>query len=90
MVKPRKERVRDSVEVRSVFFCAFRAFPASSPSVPNNRERTGECFFFFSFSPPVPRMASRGVIRLSFRAGIHAENRTVRKETRRVTAKMAG
>ena len=68
MVKPRKERVRDSVEVRSVFFCAFRAFPASSPSVPNSRERTGECFFFFSCSPPVPRMASRGVIRLSFRA----------------------
>ena len=77
MEKPRNDNVRDRVEVRRFFFWAFRAFPASSPSVPNSRVSTGECFLLFSCSPPVSRMASSGVSLLNFAAGSQAENRTV-------------
>ena len=46
--KPKKERVNDSVAVRRDFFCAFSAFPASSPSVPNKSARIRDFFLRFS------------------------------------------
>ena len=89
-VKPSNERVRDSVEVYIAFLLAFIEFPASSPSIPNRNRRIWECFSFFSFHSPVLRMASNGVILLSFPAGSHAEHSTVRKEDRIVTPKTMG
>lgn len=41
-VKPKNESVNDRVDVRSAFFCAFSAFPASSPSAPNSNDRMQE------------------------------------------------
>lgn len=89
-VKPRKERVNDRVEVRKAFFCAFSAFPASSPSIPKKSVRMEEFFFRFSCSSPVFFMASRGVSLLSFLAGSHAETNTVRADARMVTANTRG
>ncbi len=76
-VKARNETVRDRLAVRRAFFWAFRAFPASSPSMPNIIARAGERFFLFSCSSPVFLMALMGVILLIFLAGIHAEIHTV-------------
>lgn len=50
--KPRKERVNDSVAVLRDFFCAFSAFPASSPSVPNKSARIRD---FFSVLAAIPQ-----------------------------------
>ncbi len=83
-VKPRKERVKDRVEVLKAFFCAFSALPANSPSTPNNRARIREFFLRFSCNSPVFLMASSGVSLLSFLAGSHAEINTVRADTRMV------
>ena len=89
-VNPRKESVRDSVEVRRAFFLAFNAFPASSPSTPKSNVSILDCFFFFRCSSPVLRIASSGVILLSFLAGSHAENRTVITEEANVNANTSG
>ena len=90
MVKPKNESVKDSVDVRSAFFCAFSAFPASSPSIPNSNDRIRECFFFFNRNSPVFRIASSGVSLLNFLAGSHAEISTVRIETRMAAANTSG
>ena len=90
MEKPKKDSVRERVEVRRAFFCAFSALPASSPSMPNSSASSLDFFFFLSCSPPAFRMASRGVMRLSFIAGSQAEKSTVKSEARMVTAKIAG
>jgi hypothetical protein len=53
-VKLKNASVKEIEDVLSAFFCAFNAFPASSPSMPNNQNKTGELFFFLSCisSPP--------------------------------------
>ena len=88
--KPRKERVNDSVAVRRDFFCAFSAFPASSPSVPNKSARIRDFFLRFSCNSPVFFIASSGVILLNFLAGSQAEISTVKNEVRIVTANTSG
>ena len=89
IVNPINDKVRDNVEVRSAFLCAFSAFPASSPSVPNKIERIGECLFLLSPVTPVPLIASNGVILLNFPAGSQAENSTVKTDnnTARINTK---
>ena len=89
-VKPKNESVNESVDVRSAFFCAFSAFPANSPSIPNSNDRIWECFFFFNCSSPVFRIASSGVSLLNFLAGSHAEINTVSTDTRMVAANTSG
>ncbi len=76
--------------VRSAFFCAFSAFPASSPSMPKKADSRGECFFFISSAPPAPLIASRGVSLLSLCAGIHAEMSTVRNARRNIRIRTTG
>ena len=89
-VNPKKESVSESVEVRRAFFLAFNAFPASSPSNPKSNVSILDCLFFFKHSSPVLRIASSGVILLSFLAGSHAENRTVTIEDAKANASTSG
>ena len=88
--KLRKERVSDKVEVRKDFFCAFNAFPASSPSIPNKNARIRDFFLRFNCNSPVFFIASRGVSVLNFLAGSHAEINTVKRDTRIVIANTNG
>ena len=69
---------------------AFREFPASSPSIPNKKRRTGECISFLGFNSPVYRMASNGVSLLNFLAGSQAEHNTVITDDRIVHANTRG
>ena len=82
--------MRDRLEMRRAFFCIFRAFPASSPSIPNRLPRILWRLFFFSCSPVGSRSAWRGVILESFRAGAQAEQSTVSTADMAVTSSTAG
>ena len=85
-----KENTRDRDAVRRALRCALKALPASSPSTPKRRLKTGDFFLCFSCSSPVFLMASRGVSRLSFRAGIQAEIHMVARVRSSVTRKTNG
>ena len=87
---PKKDSSSENVDILRDFFCAFNAFPASSPFMPKRKDKIGECFFFLSNGSLVFLIASRGVILLSFLAGIHAEKMTVKKEIKTVNANMDG
>ena len=87
---PENDNSSDRADNRNDFFCAFNAFPASSPFIPNKKDNIGECFLFFNCKPPIFRMDSSGVILLSFLAGIHAENNTVITDDKIVTANRIG
>ena len=76
--------------MRIAFFRALHAFPATSPSTPNSMDNKRECFLLFICSMSALRIACKGVIRLIFLAGIHADIRTVSAEVRNAAANTAG
>ena len=89
-VKAMNESIRDKEAVRRAFLCAFKAFPANSPSTPNKRERTGEFLLRLSWNSPVFLMASNGANLLNVRAGSHAEIHMVIIVTNSVRARTSG
>ena len=89
-VNAMNENIRDKDAVRRAFRCAFKAFPANSPSVPNKNASTGEFFFRLSCSSPVFLIASSGVSLLNFLAGSQADIQIVITVTSSVKIKTSG
>lgn len=90
MVKAINEKTREREAVRRALRCAFSAFPANSPSMPNMSLSIWELLLRFSCNSPVFLIASSGVILLSFPAGSHAEIQIVIIVTRNVRPKTRG
>ena len=78
--KPKKERVNDSVAVRRDFFCAFSAFPASSPSVPIEAQEYRISFSVLAAIPQCFYGFQWGYL-AQFLAGSQAEISTVKNES---------